>query len=101
PDRRVQGHPRRGELVDLIVGLEGGRDHPEDREDHHREDGHPDEAPAHATHPLPPLPARCNRAPRGGRRAGYSDLRRHVTRAHRTSPIFTIRPTYPKLTAPH
>ena len=62
-ERRVQREPRRLEAVDLVVGLERRRDHPEDGEDEDDEDGEPDTfQPA----PDPPPPAL---APRGRRTA--------------------------------
>ena len=43
--RRVERHPRRRQSVDLVVALERGRDHPEDREDEHDEDREADGVP--------------------------------------------------------
>src|SRR5207302_3468107 len=83
-ERRVEREPGRVEAVDLLVRLERGRDHPEDRErqDDQHEDadeipGRPREAPAPA----------AARPPYRGRDGSRSDLR---LRAHRTSSNCTI-----------
>jgi hypothetical protein len=47
--RRRRREPGRSQAVDLVVRLERGRDHPEDREDHHDEEDDADGVPAAAT----------------------------------------------------
>src|SRR6266542_6207450 len=48
-ERRVRREPRRRKADDLVVRLERGRDHPEDRKHHHDEDGDAEHVPAAAT----------------------------------------------------
>ena len=45
-ERRMQREPGRPERDDLVVRLECGRDHPEDREDHDHEHDEADRVPA-------------------------------------------------------
>ena len=78
-ERRVEREPGRVEAVDLVVRLERGRDHPEDREGQHDEDEDADEVPGRPRQTPPPAAARP--PDRGRDRSG-----RHLRlRAHRTS----------------
>src|SRR5205085_2503882 len=76
-ERRVQRQPRRVDADDLVVRLERGRDHPEDREHHHAEDDEADGVPAGLT------------------RAAGAARRAHAV----ASPIRTILRTYTTLNA--
>ncbi len=78
-ERRREREPRRRGAVDLVVRLEGRREHPEDGEDHHREDREAEDVPAPPPHRAPPAPpTRADRSLESG---------------HVTSPIRTIRRT--------